>query len=206
MVTSTSEADTKRAIEARSRPCTTDFSGGQRNNSGNTDQSLAASSGMEATPAVTWMPCVAAYSHTGRVGKSIQPGGSCRTWLKSPVTKQTANAMPSQRPSTTVSRLLRTRDENRWFTDSIRCCRRAVNLSIPPIKPPYRAARPTPDLTKGEQSAASLVHRGERGAGSRGERTTTWSPGEWSATHRRHSGGGGAGGSAGRCRLVDRHR
>jgi hypothetical protein len=86
---------------------------------------------MEAIPVVTWMPCVATYSHAGRVRKTIQAGGSCRRWLNSPVRKHTVKARPSQRPSTTVSRLLRKGEENRPFTASIRCWRKVVNLSIP---------------------------------------------------------------------------
>jgi hypothetical protein len=68
--------DTSSAIATRSIASAGDATGGQANKRGITDQSLASSSGMAASPTLTWRPWVTAYSQAGLDGQSKVKGRS----------------------------------------------------------------------------------------------------------------------------------
>ena len=53
--------------------------GGHANSRGITDHSFTISTGIAASPRLTWSPCVTAYSHAGPAGQPMSSGRSSRT-------------------------------------------------------------------------------------------------------------------------------
>src|SRR6266700_1764062 len=80
------------------RPFGPDVNGGHANSFGNTTQSLASRSGIDASPVATCTPWVTRYRPAGRDGHWNQLGGSWIRCESTPVTKHTVNVTPSATP------------------------------------------------------------------------------------------------------------
>jgi hypothetical protein len=80
------------------------LAGGNDTNRGQTTQSLASNTGIDAIPDATWMPWLIRYRPIGRVGMGNQDCGCCCRCENSPVTKHTLKRIPSEAPSQAATR------------------------------------------------------------------------------------------------------